>query len=231
MIVSLTIVRYPKKFIPLAFISMAILRLPLLFQKGLTFNKLLGCGRNGTFDIQPDWYQWGFIGVWDTENDHENFKTSIVWRFWKRFTAEQWTLLCHPYESHGLWNGITPFGTPIPDKDYEGPIAVLTRATIRLSKLKDFWKNVPGVASTMASAPGFITSVGIGEAPFIRQATFSIWKSLGDVKQFAYRQREHAEVIKKTRTNKWYSEELFGRFIPYQSSGTLNGINPFEIKG
>ncbi len=229
MLVSLTIIRYPKIFVPIAFLSMAVLRLPLLFQKGLTFNKLLGCGRNGTFDIQPDWQQWGFMGVWESDAAHEAFESSIVWRFWRKFSNEQWTLLCTPHEAHGLWNGLKPFGSPVPDKNYSGPIAVLTRATIRFSKLKDFWRNVPAVAATMADTQGFITSVGIGEAPFVRQATFSIWNSVEDVKQFAYRQREHAEVIKKTRTNNWYSEELFGRFVPIKSFGTLNGVNPFVV--
>jgi hypothetical protein len=229
MLVSLTVVRYPKLFIPLAFLSMAWLRLPLLFQKGLTFSKLMGCGRNGTFDITPDWQQWAFMGIWESEAHHEAFKKSIVWRWWRAMTTEQWTFLCTPAEAHGLWNGQEPFGKPEVNRAYDGPIAVLTRATIRPSKLRDFWRNVPGVASTMDAAPGFVTSVGIGEAPFIRQATFSIWQSVSDVKQFAYRQREHAEVIKKTRTNNWYSEELFARFIPLKSEGTIRGVNPYEI--
>jgi hypothetical protein len=226
-LVSLTIIRYPKAFIPLAFLSMALLRLPFLFRKGLIFSKLLGCGKNGTFDIYPDWQQWGFLGVWETRQDFDDFQQhSFASKYWKIIGNEQWTLLCKPYESHGKWNGKEPFGKPIPDKNYQGKIAVLTRATIRFSKLKSFWKNVPAVASTMTNAEGFITSVGIGEAPFVRQATFSVWDSLEDVMKFAYRQREHAEVIKKTRTEDWYSEELFARFIPIESFGTIRGINP-----
>jgi len=75
----------------------------------------------------------------------------------------------------------------------------------------------------MGSAEGFITSVGIGEVPFIKQATFSVWKDLESVKKFAYRQREHAEVVKQTREKGWYSEELFARFIPIEvDSNKLN---------
>lgn len=229
MIVSLTIVRYPKYLIPVAFISMAILRLPLFFSKS-TFWKLLGCGKNGTFDMNPDWQQWGLIAVWNDKHDFENFqKNSFVWKWWRLFTSEQWTMLCIPYESHGKWNGKEPFGKPTSDKNYTGTIAVLTRATIRFSKLSNFWKNVPLVAATMNHAEGFITSVGIGEAPFVRQATFSVWKSLDDVKKFAYRQREHAEVIKKTHSENWYSEELFARFIPIETFGTIRKVNPYEV--
>ncbi len=229
MLVSLTIVRYPKYYIPIAFISMAILRLPLFFSKS-TFWKLLGCGKNGTFDINPDLQQWGMLAVWNNKDDFEAFqKNAFIWKWWKIFANEQWTMLCVPYESHGKWDGKEPFGNPSPDRDYRGTIAVLTRATIRLSKLSGFWKNVPFVASTINNAEGFITSLGIGEVPFLRQATFSVWNSLEDVKKFAYRQREHAEVIKKTHAENWYSEELFARFIPLETFGTIKGVNPFVI--
>lgn len=229
MLVSLTIVRYPKYFVPIAFMSMAILRLPLFFSKS-SFWKLLGCGKNGTFDINPDWQQWGMITVWNDKNEFNEFQqNSFVWKWWRFFTSEQWTMLCIPHESHGKWDGKEPFGSPSPDRNYKGTIAVLTRATIRLSKLSNFWKNVPLVAGTMTNAEGFVTSVGIGEAPFVRQATFSVWNSLEDVKKFAYRQREHAEVIKKTHTENWYSEELFARFIPIETSGTIRGVNPCVV--
>ncbi|MBA4849256.1 DUF3291 domain-containing protein [Emticicia sp. BO119] len=224
MFVSLTIVRYPKYLIPIAILSMALFRLPLWFTKGITFWKLLGCGKNGSFDIQPDLTQWGLLGVWKTEEDFVTFqRNSLIQKWWKSFTKEQWTILCQPYESHGKWDGKEPFGKNIKDKTYNGKIAVLTRASIRVSKLKYFWSNVPQVANKLQSAPGFVTSVGIGEIPFIRQATFSIWESIDDVRQFAYRQQEHAEVIKRTRKEDWYSEELFARLIPLKIEGTLFG--------
>lgn len=197
---------------------MAIFRVPMWVQKDVTFWKLLGCGKNGTFDIHPDWQQWGLLAVWPDEQSYRDFtQTSFLSKWWKKFGSSRTTYLCIPYETHGTWDGKEPFGRPIPDRNYNGPIAALTRATIRLVKVRDFWRNVPEVADSMNSAPGFITSVGIGEVPFIKQATFSIWENLGDVKKFAYRQREHAEVIKKTRERKWYSEELFARFIPIKT--------------
>ncbi|MCU0323828.1 MAG: DUF3291 domain-containing protein [Spirosomaceae bacterium] len=229
MLVSLTIVRYPKYYIPLAFISMAIFRIPLFLNKNITFSKLLGCGKNGTFDINPDYQQWGLMAVWNNIEDFEKFKKdSFIWNFWRILTTEQWTILCKPYESHGKWDNKEPFGNPVSDKNFNGKIAVLTRATIRLNRLRNFWKNVPIVASSMNGAKGFITSVGIGEVPFIKQATFSIWESLDDVKQFAYRQRQHAEIIKLTRQEDWYSEDLFARFSIIQSFGTINNKNPLE---
>lgn len=230
MIVSLTIIRYRKAFIPFALLAMALHRLPLMLQSKCSFYKLLGCGLNGSFDLSPDWQQWGLLAVWNTESDFDHFyKTSFVSQWWQKLATEQWTMLLQPLQSHGRWDGKEPFGhTDI--KGYNGPVAVLTRATIRLNRIKNFWAHVDASAQLMARAKGFITSVGIGEAPVYRQATFSVWQSLDDVKSFAYGSREHAEVIKKTRSENWYSEELFARFKPLKTWGSLHGTDPLKGK-
>jgi hypothetical protein len=33
---------------------------------------------------------------------------------------------------------------------------------------------------------------------------------------FAYNSKKHADIIKKTRKEKWYKEELFSRFIIHE---------------
>ncbi|WP_026898391.1 DUF3291 domain-containing protein [Daejeonella oryzae] len=235
MILSLTIVRYRPLFVPLALLAMALHRIPLTFTKNCSFWKLVGCGKNGSFDLNPDWQQWGLLAVWNSMDDYEKFnKLSFISGWWKIFCKEQWTILGEPLHSHGKWSGKEPFKSFKNDvtakrkTDYQGPVAILTRATIRINKLRNFWNNVDSVASIMAKAPGYIHSFGIGEAPVFMQATFSIWNSVEDVKNFAYKSKEHAEVIAKTRKENWYSEELFARFIPLSISGTLNGVDPLE---
>ncbi|HEY0246070.1 MAG TPA: DUF3291 domain-containing protein [Mucilaginibacter sp.] len=226
---SLTIIRYRKPFIPFALLAMAVHRLFMWLQKGCTFWKLLGSGHNGTFDLQPDWQQWGLLAAWEDREDFDRFYAhSFVSGWWKVLAAETWTILCQPLQSHGKWGGKEPFGNPV-ISSYTGPVVVLTRATIRFSKLKSFWSNVDNVANLMTGAKGYITSFGIGEAPVYRQATFSIWESPDDVKAFAYQSREHAEVIKKTRLENWYSEELFARFRPIESFGTIKGKDPLKM--
>ena len=228
MIVSLTIVRYRKLFVPFALLAMAVHRLPMFLQKGCSFYKLLGSGKNGTFDLEPDWQQWGLLACWDNREDFDRFyKRSFVSSWWMVLGTENWTMLCQPLQSHGQWDGKGPFGHQTTNTT-EGPVAVLTRATIRFNRLKNFWANVDTVANIMSNAPGYITSFGIGEAPVYRQATFSVWQSIDDVKAFAYKSPEHAEVIKKTRSEGWYSEELFARFKPLASFGTLNGTDPLN---
>ena len=109
-------------------------------------------------------------------------------------------------------------------------IGILTRASIRLSKLSSFWKNEDNVANQMSTADGFMTSLGIGEIPWIKQATFSIWESKEHMKQFAYGMKDHADVIRKTRKENWYSEEMFVRFKIISSSGSLQGKDPLKRK-
>lgn len=226
MIVTLTVVRYRPIFIPFALFAMAIHRLPLAMDKKCSFWKLMGCGRNGTFDLNPDWQQWALLAVWDDKKDFE--RSSFIQSWWNKFTYEKWTIFMEPLSSHGRWDDKEPFDVIAGDKTIIGPIGVLTRATIRLSKLKSFWKNVEPVAKIMEKAPGYITSVGIGEAPFFRQATFSIWENMESMKSFAYGSKEHSEVIKKTRLLNWYSEELFARFRITFSEGLINGRDPLD---
>jgi hypothetical protein len=226
MIVSLTIIRYRKLFIPFALFAMAVHRLPMMLQKGCTFWKLLGTGSSNRFAFDPNWKQWGLLAVWSERKDFDNFYTSsFVQKWWKILVAEQWTLLSIPLQSHGKWNGINPFEVDKADKNYDGPIVVITRAQIRLSKLKNFWKSVSGVSQQVDKATGHVTSIGIGES-FHLAATFSVWKNAESMKAFAYASGAHSEVIKLARQEDWLKEELFARFKPVASMGTINGKDP-----
>ncbi|MES3018892.1 MAG: DUF3291 domain-containing protein [Bacteroidota bacterium] len=226
MIVSLTVVRYKPLLIPLALLAMAVHRIPLAFNNKCSFWKLMGCGRNGTFDLNPDWQQWALLAVWESKEDFD--KASFIQSWWNTFSYEKWTVFMEPLSSHGYWDNKEPFQASGDNNNFDGPIGVLTRATIRFSKLKSFWNNVEPVAKLMETSPGYITSVGIGEAPVFRQATFSLWDSLESMKAFAYGSKEHSEVIRKTRQQNWYSEELFARFKIISSSGSINGSNPLQ---
>ena len=43
-------------------------------------------------------------------------------------------------------------------------------------------------------------------------------------------QLKHIEEYQKTKKEDWYSEEMFVRFIPIASFGTLKGIDPLKRK-
>lgn len=85
-----------------------------------------------------------------------------------------------------------------------------------------------GFGEELNNAIGLIASIGIGEAPFFRQATFSLWSDETAMSNFAYKSPVHQAVIRKTRQENWYKEELFARFTPVASEGKWNGCNPLE---
>ena len=189
----------------------------------------MGCGKNGTFDKTPDLQQWAILTLGNEQSVVDKTQKEILNTLYGGFIAgwlglfgvKTITYLLDPIEGHGLWDNKKVFGELPMKSDYEGKIVILTRATIRLSKLKSFWKNVDSIASQMANAKGFITSYGIGEIPWVKQATVSIWESKEDMKNFAYKMHSHAEVIKKTRQEKWYSEDMFVRFKIKDIAGKL----------
>lgn len=195
-----------------AFMQMGLAR-PLLWKvPGLRFSKLLGSGRGKVFSLRPDWSRYAFLGVWESEETARTFLTnSGFMRRYQAHSVRQATAMLRTISTHGKWDGQEPF-LPVTAAYSSGQIAVLTRATIRLSRLAAFWRQAGRVNSLFDKASGLISSIGIGEAPFVRQATFSVWENLEQVKQFAYGENEHRQTIRRVREEGWYSEELFARF-------------------
>ncbi|WP_316800341.1 DUF3291 domain-containing protein [Pedobacter frigidisoli] len=224
MIVALTITRFKSHNILFAFLGMALLRLPLWLNPKCIFWKLMGSGKDAQVDLGPDFKHWALLTTWANRNDCDQFyQQAFPVKWFRRFGTEEFTILLKPLSSHGKWSGKQPF---IFDKDEQKPsgqIAVITRAAINFGKVKEFRSNVKRAAEAMRKADGFVLSAGIGENPFLDQATFSIWENAEAMKKYAYQSFDHSDVIKLTRDRKWYSEELFARFAIVESTGTLNG--------
>jgi hypothetical protein len=195
---------------------MAFFHFPLFLNRKLKFYKLMGSGKNGTFDIMPDFNQWAIMVFFDADQHEKTEIQALIGKFimcwWRFFKADTRYFLLEPYAGHGTWDGKSFVDSSKKIADPEGKIAVLTRATIRLSRLQHFWKAVPKTADQLEANKGFIYSIGIGEIPFIKQATFSVWESIEDMKAFAYKKMAHQDVIRRTRKESWYSEEMFLRF-------------------
>ena len=116
--VTLTIIRYPKPYTYFALLAMAVHRLPFSLNKNISFYKLMGSGKNGTFDKHPDWQQWAILAVHKKpvsvqQSDLPGHITSLyggfIHKWFARFKCETYTMLLEPIEGHGYWDKTEPF--------------------------------------------------------------------------------------------------------------------------
>ncbi len=197
-----------------AFMAMGVVPLGLHFAKGPIFYKLLGTGGSNGFGARPDFSTYALLFVWKSTPEADRFfDSSRLWRFYQRWGGPGETFRLHNIMAHGLWSGRQPFNSAAAF-DAAAPVAVITRATIRWRHVWSFWTRVAPVSRSMEGQPGLLFAKGIGELPWIQQATFSLWASGQQMMHYAYHNPLHAEVIQKTRAKGWYKEELFARFRP-----------------
>ena len=206
-----------------AFAQMGLAPRKLKQKEGLRFFKLMGTGGGNGFSLWPDFGTYAFLGVWDNQESADDFLNhhSFMQTYYQKSSSIR-TLKMLPVKSHGLWSGQNPFTEQKPTTiDSELPVAVITRATLRPSRLIAFWKSVPSASAAIENTTGVQYFKGIGEWPFVQQATLSLWDSFEAVKKFAYRDQTHAKIIKKTRSQQWYSEDLFARFHVLSDTGFI----------
>jgi hypothetical protein len=195
--------------------------------KGQDFYKLMGTGKGIGFNPLPDWSVYCLLQVWDHLKDAQEFfdHSSLMERY-QSHCSERITIYMRNITAHGQWNGRNPFIPAVSSLDNDNPlIAVITRARIRTSRLLKFWSYVPTSEKPLKNCDGLLFTKGVGEAPVVNMATFSIWTSMEELKAFAYASEEHKKAIQMTRDLGWYSEELFSRFQPFRTQGSWSGLD------
>jgi heme-degrading monooxygenase HmoA len=225
-ITTLTLFRFPNlKSKMWAFGQMQFAHFFIANSPGLIFYKLMGSGSDIGFSLFPDWGVYALLGVWENEQAANNFfNHSAIYKRYQEMSSEQWTVFMKPIQTKGLWSGGNPF---IPSLDLDANnslIVVITRATIKPTKLLKFWRFVPiSQRPIQRGCSGLIYTKGVGEVPIFQMATFSVWENLDSLKKYAYNSIEHREAVKKTHQLDWYKEEMFTRFQPFKTLGTWEG--------
>ena len=193
------------------------------------FWKLCGSGTGEGFTPKPNWGVWAILAAWpDEETARRQLRDARVFRRWRRMAQESWTVYLDPVSVRGQWSGKAPFvADPAPAADTRA-LAVLTRASIKPTKMLRFWNRVPDISSVIGTDPNVIFKIGIGEVPFLHQVTFSIWPDAAAMAKFARGDGPHGRAICAVREGDWFAEELYARFAVTGSDGQWGGHDPLN---
>lgn len=223
-IVSLSFYRFAGPVARLwALAMMGAARLPLARTPDIGFWKLCGSGTGEGFTPVPNTAVYAILATWpDAAIARARTQSGVFARYAHR-AAESWTVLLEPTATRGHWSRRAPF--TVSAAHGTGPLAALTRATIRPRILTRFWGRVPDISAIIGADPNVLFKIGIGEVPMLHQVTFSIWPSEQAMANFA-RTGPHAAAIRAVRAEGWFREELYARFAVHSDSGTWNGTSP-----
>jgi spheroidene monooxygenase len=205
---------------------------------GLRFAKVLGSGHEGGFGLRPSASRQGlFLQFADTRSARNFIDRAPLMAAYRRRSRELCLVLLEPLSCRGRWSGhalpVRPSAAADPSAGpagevrarptmADGPVAALTRASIRPAKAWAFWRHAPAAEASLAAAVGCRLAVGLGEAPLLRQATFSLWDSVQAMQRYAH-SAGHGQAVRAAHGEGHFRESMFARFRVLQVEGCWHG--------
>ncbi|MEL6996854.1 MAG: spheroidene monooxygenase [Pseudomonadota bacterium] len=208
-----------------AFSQMLLARRAMARLPEVGFWKLFGSGTGEGFTPVPNTAVYGVLATWPSRKAAEIGLRAAVFQRYRDRASEDWTIMMRTTASRGRWDGKAPFEA---SGRSNGPLAALTRATLRPRTMMKFWQRVPSISAAIGSDTNVAFKIGLGEVPWLHQVTFSIWPDPSSMAEFARRDGPHARAIQAVREGQWFAEELYARFDIVGSSGSWNGGDPLK---
>jgi len=194
---------------------------------GLQFLRVLGTGKGSSTAPGTEFGRTALFCLFDDEHSADAHIAQVARR---QGLAESWHVKLRGAGGHGSWHGVQipriMHDAAVPPAP--GPMAFITRANIRARSWRAFSHDAAIIDRELHQSDGLLAVVGVGEAPILRLGTFSVWRDVAAMTTFAQRQPEHNRVVVRTRSERWYGEEMFARFTPYWSTGSWDGRNPLD---
>ena len=161
------------------------------------------------------------------------FISTPIFIDYQRKANTQRDLVLGNINSHGFWDKKNPFkGESYNSKsEVNKKIVVITRATLRWNRLLSFWNAVPRASKAIKNAKGVLYYKGIGEWPFIQQATISIWDNFKSINDFAYKDKIHSDIVKVTRKKSGIKRIFSQDSILYLTQLKINVVKKIAIIG
>jgi spheroidene monooxygenase len=193
---------------------------------GIGFWKLCGSGTGEGFTPVPNTAVYAILSTWrDEATARRQVAHSRIWTRYRSRASEDWTVFLTPTSARGHWAGEAPF--EVSQGAEPGPLAALTRATVKPAVAAKFWKQVPDISSVIGADANVIFKIGIGEVPLLHQVTFSIWPDADAMAHFARAPGgPHQRAIAAVREGGWFREELYARFAVTGDMGSWGGVSP-----
>jgi spheroidene monooxygenase len=202
-------------------------RLSMRQVPGIGFWKLCGSGTGEGFTPLPNTAVYAILATWpDEESARRQTTEAKIFQRYRQRAVEDWTVYLTPTSTRGVWSGIEPF--TVSEPPCPGPLAALTRATVKPSVAIKFWRKVPDISAVIGSDQNVAFKIGIGEVPLFHQVTFSIWPDTASMANFARKDGPHARAIHAVREENWFREELYARFRILGDAGSWQGGSPLN---
>jgi spheroidene monooxygenase len=195
-------------------------------EPGLQFAKVMGSGHEGGFSLRPSTTHQGLICMFANAAQADAFLTGPHVQQMRERARESWTGILSVTASRGSWDGQVWGTTPASvlgayasaGQAESGAIAALTRASIRPAKTATFWRMAPAAQSELDHAPGCEIAAGLGEAPLLRQCTFSVWQDTASMLAYSMN-GAHRKAVDLAHSKGYFSESMFVRMRVLQHQG------------
>jgi spheroidene monooxygenase len=195
---------------------------------GLVFAKVMGSGHEGGFVLRPSPSHQGLVLMFEHQSQADDFLNSDICTQYKQNAREWFSAKMLIDSSRGSWNqlGWQPTSginaTYSKDMLNHMPVATLTRASIRSSSAMSFWRFAPAAQADLKTAQGCLLAMGLGEAPLLRQCTFSIWKDTASMVAYAQSGAHHS-AIQAAYKHGFFTESMFVRMKVLSMNGVWQG--------
>lgn len=176
--------------------------------------------RIGVVPPRPQLGRVGLIAVWNDDDALDSFLEGHPWGA----ADDRYEVRLELVQAVGSWSAapeLALMGEPMQSGD---PVGVLTLGRLKVSEAPRFFQATARAEKSLLQHPGLLASTGLARPPFL--STFSLWRTVEGMTDYAYRSGGHKEAVKRQHTKSFHHESIFIRLRPYRATGVWNGVDP-----
>jgi hypothetical protein len=123
-----------------------------------------------------------------------------------------------PVRATGSWTGLPALVDSEVEVADDDPVAVLTYGRLKLHRMPAFLRASARAEADAVTDPALLAGTGLARLPRL-VSTFSLWRSAGAMRDFAYRGAGHRGALDAVAERDFHRESIFIRFLPYEATG------------